>query len=405
MLAKIGKCRIESILLAILSVLFIVCEIFYSSTYLDEITCVLCIFHLAYLVFTNKLTLFDKRILILLFLSTCIGLISSINSKLVDSWFVIGVDVIANIKVFVIFLSFKYLFSLNHVKEDYLYVMANFAKVMIAIATIFCIINAFINIGMSASVRFGIRNYVFIFKMSHVFNSVMYLMLGIIICDKRINEKTKIKYYLATCFCVCFTLKGPALIFSALSFILSYYFLKKKKIDLKTIVLLFFIVFLLGYYQITEYLLDSTSPRFKFYFYGFLTAIKYFPFGSGFATFGSDMASRNYSKLYLEYGFDKMWGMNQKDGWFLSDNGYAMYVAQNGFVGAVLFLSIFVIIFIAINKRKDDNLTKAFLVSLFISVAVHAVGSAILTSSQGVIEFIALALGLGSMTKKNERIQ
>ena len=58
--------------------------------------------------------------------------------------------------------------------------------------------------------------------------------------------------------------------------------------------------------EISNYLLDSTAPRAELFIFGIITAIKYFPIGSGFSTYASSMAVSYYSKLYYIYGFNNL---------------------------------------------------------------------------------------------------
>lgn len=81
------------------------------------------------------------------------------------------------------------------------------------------------------------------------------------------------------------------------------YFQKRAQLKTRTVVFMAVIVLLLGTFQIQTYLMNVNAPRYLFFYYGGKTANTYFPLGSGFATFGSDQAARNYSRLYYQYGF------------------------------------------------------------------------------------------------------
>lgn len=63
-------------------------------------------------------------------------------------------------------------------------------------------------------------------------------------------------------------------------------------------------------------------------------AKNYFPFGSGFGTFGSNIAAQNYSKLYLKLGYYRMRDSGlEEDGNFLSDTFWPTVIAQTGWIG------------------------------------------------------------------------
>ena len=67
----------------------------------------------------------------------------------------------------------------------------------------------------------------------------------------------------------------------------------------------------IGSFQIRNYLINEKAPRHLFFKYSIITATEYFPLGSGFATFGSDMAAKKYSDLYVKYGFEPLHGMGR----------------------------------------------------------------------------------------------
>ncbi|WP_140398057.1 hypothetical protein [Lachnoclostridium sp. An169] len=150
---------------------------------------------------------------------------------------------------------------------------------------------------------------------------------------------------------------------------------------MRTLVFLVIVIVLIGSFQIQTYLMNENAPRYLFFYYGSVTANDYFPLGSGFATFGSDQAARQYSPLYYLYGFTRLFGMNPDDGSFLSDTFWAMALGQFGWIG--FFLYCFVYLRIFISFKIQDNFSpdkKALLYSCFISYMIHAVGSAILSS-------------------------
>ena len=119
--------------------------------------------------------------------------------------------------------------------------------------------------------------------------------------------------------------------------------------------------------------MNVNAPRYLFFYYGGKTANTYFPLGSGFATFGSDQAARNYSRLYYQYGFNSLFGMNTEDGSFLSDTFWPMAIGQFGWIGSILYILIYVRIFFSF-KWMDLNLEqKALLYAGYMQYIIHAV--------------------------------
>ncbi len=180
--------------------------------------------------------------------------------------------------------------------------------------------------------------------------------------------------------------------FSIIFIGLAFYFKKHERLSPIVIIIGVIILIVAGWFQIETYILNENAPRRLFFEYAFKTANNYFPLGSGFGTFGSDQAARNYSQLYYQYGFNKLFGMTPEDGSFLSDTFWPMAIGQFGWVGGILYISAYIMIFLSFKNNKYNSQTKAFLYAAFLQYMIHAVGSAILSSSAGLIGFMALAI-------------
>ncbi|MCM3652937.1 hypothetical protein [Metabacillus litoralis] len=77
-------------------------------------------------------------------------------------------------------------------------------------------------------------------------------------------------------------------------------------------------------------------------------AKRYFPFGSGLGTFGSNAARKNYSELCYEYGFSKIWGLAPWYDRFLTNSYWAMMIGEFGFIAAIL--NLFAMFLLLINS-------------------------------------------------------
>ena len=62
----------------------------------------------------------------------------------------------------------------------------------------------------------------------------------------------------------------------------------------------------------------------------------YFPFGSGFATYGTFASGVHYSDIYAQYGMDNIYGLTKSYYSFVADTYYPS-LAQFGVVGVCLF--------------------------------------------------------------------
>lgn len=87
----------------------------------------------------------------------------------------------------------------------------------------------------------------------------------------------------------------------------------------------------------------------------FVLANRYFPLGSGFATYGSYIASVHYSPLYFDFGYNGIYGMSIDNYSDLSDGFWPIIIGQFGYIGLFCFLMIIVYFLILIFKLQKEN--------------------------------------------------
>lgn len=361
-----------------------------GRSYFDEALCLVAMGYLLYAALLDRISRFDSVSLFILITVVLIGLLSNVLSGIAVPWSSVAIDVIAETKVLWIYFAAKYYLSSGTIKH-LVRMLSPVAKTYIVLSFVFSLLSQVVNTGMTGSDRYGLNGFKFIFPFSFQFLAVTLIMLAVVMLDKKTKRKTT--YYLMASISLIMATKSSPLIFGVLFLVLLAYFKKQDRLRMGTIVLLGALVLLLGTYQIQTYLLNENAPRYLFFYYGGVTADHYFPLGSGFATFGSDQAARNYSPLYFQYGFSTLFGMTPEDGSFLSDTFWPMAIGQFGWIGSLLYFYVYVRILLSFNGAASmESDAKAFLYASFASYVIHAVGSAILSSSSGVIGFIAIAL-------------
>lgn len=89
----------------------------------------------------------------------------------------------------------------------------------------------------------------------------------------------------------------------------------------------------------TEYFTDPTkTARTRFYADGAALAMQSFPFGVGFARFGSYMAGEEYSPEYVKLGYNLVYGLAPGDrGPYLSDTFWPAIAGESGWFGLMAF--------------------------------------------------------------------
>ncbi len=121
-----------------------------------------------------------------------------------------------------------------------------------------------------------------------------------------------------------------------------------------------------------------------------------FPFGSGFGSFGSYASTVNYSSLYYDYHFDIISGCMPDKPSFLSDNFYAMILAQFGFIGLISFLYILLVFFITFIQAFNFDYANRYyymsIIILIITLILDGLSDTPFTQNRGVFMAIYIAI-------------
>lgn len=122
---------------------------------------------------------------------------------------------------------------------------------------------------------------------------------------------------------------------------------------------------------------------------------EYFPFGSGFATYGTFASGEYYSHIYNDLGMDVMQGLTENDPRFIADT-YFPSLAQFGVVGAILFFLFWMILTRnSILYFHKENI-KDFVISIVIICffLIECTSDATITHNRGLFIMMLLALTL-----------
>lgn len=392
----------KSLLVILILAALIIFEVRHNGSYLDEglsvISTMLVVFRL------KHFTRYDLISAGCVGVFVCLGLLSNLIFEIKPLNFSVMVDVVTQLKPFAVFFAVRYALT-EREKRAVTDGLSFFARFYVVIVFILALWTLIYDTGMRGATRYGIYAFNFIFNYNYQYTFVSFLFLGAVLSSDKISEKRKNIYAVMSAISVALSLKSSGLVF-ALSFIfLFFYFQKYQKLNLKVILPLALLLLWASSFQIETYLLNENSARRVFIDYGFKTANDFFPLGSGFGTFGSAEAAKHYSNLYYTYGFDEIWGLSPTFGPFLSDTYWPMAIGQFGWIGAICFLAVYARMFIDVARSKATGILKAFLYAVFIQFIVHAVGSASLTSSAGMIAMAALSLYTLPDFEKEKKLQ
>jgi glycosyltransferase involved in cell wall biosynthesis len=154
----------------------------------------------------------------------------------------------------------------------------------------------------------------------------------------------------------------------------------------------------------------TESARKALYIFGFIVALDFFPFGAGFGRYGGWVARENYSPLYHDYHLDRIYGLYPKDPKWATDTYWPFIMGELGFLGALLWLLIFVWIGLKLfraYKSSNNTFRKGYmffsLLVLFQSL-IESTGEQVFNSSpQYVLIFAILGSAFALTLKKDEK--
>lgn len=314
-------------------------------SYVDE---VLGIISYIYIVVNyKKLSFYEKKIFKLCFVLLLVGLIGNYAHGYQTSLFPIGLDFLQCTKVFIIFVASNHYIGSLSLQKKYSIIrpIAKLSSLYILAAFLCAVISLFTNIGMSADYRFGFYCFKFYHGNAGGFANSLYVILLFLTAYRSFFQKgttTKLIIIMTlTSWLLTFRSRGFVFI---LVYILLYYIIihKKKIIKLKFWTIAF--VAAMGLFitadQIDKYFNNEEMPRAILLHYGVETMNRFVPIGSGFGTYGTDVAVKFYSNLYREYGLDTRWGFTPDDPKFALDNYWPAIMGQFGYIGIIIMLGI-----------------------------------------------------------------
>lgn len=329
---------------------------------------------------------YEKTDLIIIYLSALlliIGIAGNIIFKYRTDVRLIGLDIIATYKGIVYYLAFR---GLRFTKEQIeSIVKSTFSLFFVLLVIMFpcACLNLFINFGMGGEIVYGIRSFTFLFSGAGNCSLIFYVIVtGALVkvsLQKCFYRSDKLYLFFAL-FLWATTLRSRALAYVGIFIILSawvFYFSKKKKFKIKLwqIILLAIVIYLIAYDKIEYYFQNDQTARYNLLYYGFVTLFNCFPFGSGFATYGSAVASEYYSPLYWQYGFDSIWGLAPGSDSFSNDGLWGEVLGQFGLFGTIVFCVIFGVIFIRLYKSSQDNYDKFLFIYVGLILLLGSIGT------------------------------
>lgn len=331
------------------------------------------------------------KIILTLCLLIIIGTFGNLMTDINLNAFIMGVDALGVIKVFISLISIKELTN-RTTKKAIVSALSFFISIFILICFLFYFVTySGGNSEFFSEARFGIKSYSFIMTNP---GELGYLLMGMFLL-LTLDTKKRLLIKMMTLFLILTTTKGPQVLF-VLIFLFLKFFIGKKRINSIHLISITIITLIVGQYQIHNYLLNETSVRYILNLTSLQIAKDHFPIGSGLATFGCEMSRVYYSDIYYQYNLSSIWGISPVYSYFINDNYWAMILGQFGFIGCMLMIYVLYKTYYLIKSVKPlvNVEEKNVATALYFAFIIGSVGSAYLTSSQGLFCFMILGLYL-----------
>lgn len=355
---QLRKVNIQSLWVSILIIFFVFQREFSSLSkvfeYFDEIFCIFVTLNIIIKLLTKSKVFKrnDFRFFFLCAVLILIGLAGNLYSRVLTKTFYIGVDIISTFKVL---LAYYYIKTLKLSKQDCdktIQLLAALTRAIVVIITICYILSVLgLPLNMFEKARYGVPSYRFTFNVAGNYSKFFYFTIPLLSADLFYSGvKRKRKYIILGLLMWLTSLRARAFAFVACYIIFSFWYFKirgtnKKKLNWANVVPISILAVVIGWNQIVYYLTNDTQARANLLRYALVTAEKFLPIGSGFGTYGSDVAMTNYSRLYSEYGFLNIYGMGKQHTNFLNDNYWPMIIGQFGVIGTVVNIAMIYMIY------------------------------------------------------------
>ena len=393
-----NKMMIYTIILFFLSFIFqtVLAESIPLINYTDEVFTIIVV--IAFYRKRRRFKKSNKEIYYLMISILIIGFFSNAFSGIKRETIAILIDAFSISKIIIVFICLNELLN-TYVCDFLIGFFAVFFQSIVWLAISFYIPATVLRIdSMFGQYRFGIGTYGFIFG-AGAFGYVLMVAFCVLSLYRYKLKHEKITRYMCL-FLLVASLKGQAIMFVAFYLFMDR-FLRKRKIRWYHIVLLVVLGGLVGNWQIQKYILDPNEARSVVILGSLKIAHDFFPFGAGFATFGTEMSKHfSFSPIYQMYNMTRIRGLNATDSYFLQDQYWSMLLGELGLIAFILFAIIYYTVFIQIrgcnvnDKCVNDKSVKNAIQASFFALMAAGIGSPYLTATQGMMCFIVYSVYL-----------
>ena len=300
----------------------------------------------------KKLNNYDKIIIFFMLLLVIEGILGNIISNYQNSIQAIIIDIFTTFKFFGVYISCKILFKEKKAERNYK-IAEYVSKIVLILMLCITILNTICDWKLAEKyTRFGINSYSLGGHPTFA-AAIACCCVSILLSNYKKNKKWVFLGLILT----AMTLRIKAIAYVLIMIIILLSKKGEKSFQARNLVIYGFIAIIIAHKYIINYFFDITASRGAAMIASLKLAVKYFPIGSGFATFGTVQSIKSYSKAYEVLGLNNRYGFMKNAGAFSGDGGWATYIGQYGFIGCFILISMIFLIYKSIKfyNKKDSN--------------------------------------------------
>lgn len=277
-------------------------------------------------------------------------------------------------------------------KEDIFRLFERESKALLAVFLLFGTLNLFVQINdFGVDPRYGLRaSFEFVFGHPETLNLVVVGMLMVLV----VNSEHNLRWIVVALTTMCFTLRAKGFAFVAIVCFLLVTWEKSGKLKWYQIVAGLIAALLIGYSQFEAYFTTDGSARNELSRVGLLIANDFFPLGSGFATYASNITAspEYYSPLYFSYGLSTLDGLVPGQVSFLSDVFWPIVIGQFGWIGLLFFCLMLTFLALFIYKASKTLWQRLAVIFCFVYLLISSTAGSAFFHPAAV--YLACCLGL-----------
>lgn len=236
------------------------------------------------------------------------------------------IDLFSSIRFFA---AFYCGIGIVHNDPEPLRLFQQIARILLLVLFVFTLANLVTDIGMSFELRYGFRAFTFLYQHPTMLSASVVACISVLMVDLRRNGWLVIIGALV----LIATLRSKSVAFAVIAIAVVFYYQYRPRLSFLSGSFISLLAFLLGYSQIQVYFGGSETARSALLMSSIGVASRFFPFGAGFATYGSNASLSPYSPLYEEIGFTHIYGLTPDDPRYLADSFWPMIIGQGGWIG------------------------------------------------------------------------